>query len=305
MEREIWNGINKANLIQYYNEAYPYIERYIHSRPQSLHIKLHGANAPGLYIKDMEGRQPDCALIYSDIRRHKVAGKRSTIDYLVCNNKATLLWMINLGCIDVNPWNSRITNPEQPDYIVIDLDPSENVRSEQGLNRLRETAMAANAYCNKNKLKTFIKTSGRSGIHLLIPCGGFNYSIARSFAEHICEEIHLLVPSISTTQISVSQRKDKVFIDPSQNDYADTIASVYSVRPYIIPAVSTPIDAKELKKVDPHDFTIKTIFGRLRKKGDLFENINDAKIIEANNRALKNIATGNRQHAALTVESGR
>ena len=147
----------------------------------------------------MEGRQPDCAMIYSDERRHKIAGKRNVIDYLVCNNKATLLWMINIGCIDVNPWNSRITSAEQPDYIVIDLDPSEEQSSEQGLNRLRETASAANAYCKKKNLQPFIKTSGKSGVHLLIPCRGFTYSVARSFAEHICSEIHLLVPSISTT----------------------------------------------------------------------------------------------------------
>jgi bifunctional non-homologous end joining protein LigD len=237
----------------------------------------------------MEGRQPDCALIYTDNRRHKVAGKRNTIDYLVCNNKATLLWMVNIGCVDINPWNSRMTSPEQPDYIVIDLDPSETNRTEQGLKRLRETALAAIDYCSNMNLKTFIKTSGKSGVHLLIPCRGFTYSMARSFAEHICEQIHLLVPAVSTTAVSVSQRNNRVFIDPSQNDYADTIAAAYSARPYVIPAVSTPFEAKELKKIDPHDFTIDTIFERLQKKGDLFEKLDDAKIIERNNRVLKKL----------------
>ena len=248
---------------------------------------MHGANAPGLYIKDMEGRQPDCALIYTDKRRHQAEGKRNVIDYLVCNNKATLLWMINIGCIDVNPWNSRITNADQPDYIVIDLDPSEDERTDKGLERLRETALAASEYCNRKTLTAFIKTSGKSGIHLLIPCRKFSYSMARSFAEHLCDEIHQIVPDESTTEISVSQRKGRVFVDPSQNDYADTIAAAYSVRPYFIPSVSTPIEPKEIRKIDPHEYTIDKIFDRLRKKGDLFENINDAKIIEANNRVLK------------------
>jgi bifunctional non-homologous end joining protein LigD len=276
-------------LIQYYNEVYPFLKNHIHDRPQSLHIKLHGANAPGLYIKDMEGRQPDCALIYTDERRHKAEGKRNVIDYLVCNNKATLLWMINIGCVDVNPWNSRMTSPEYPDYIVIDLDPSEEVRTDQGLKRLRDTASATVEYCRTRQLKIFMKSSGKSGIHILIPCRGFTYSIARNFAEHICEDIQQLVPEISTTEISVSQRRGKVFIDPSQNDYADTIAAPYSVRPYIIPSVSTPIEAKEIRKVDPHDFTINTIFDRLHRKGDLFEKINDAKLIEGNNRVLKKL----------------
>jgi bifunctional non-homologous end joining protein LigD len=237
----------------------------------------------------MEGRQPECALIYTDERRHKSAGKRNVIDYLVCNNKATLLWMINIGCVDVNPWNSRMTSPEYPDYMVIDLDPSEEVRTDPGLKRLRDTALATVEYCRTRQLKIFIKSSGKSGIHVLIPCHSFTYSIARTFAEHICEEIRQLVPEISTTEISVSQRRGRVFIDPSQNDYADTIAAPYSVRPYIIPAVSTPIEAKEIRKVDPHDFTINTIFDRLQRKGDLFEKINDAKLIEGNNRALRKL----------------
>ena len=92
----------------------------------SLHIKPVNAGAPGFYIKDMEDRQPQCSKIFSDQRRHAVKGKRNKINYLVCNNEATLLWMINLGCIDINPWNSRISAPEHPDFIAIDLDPSDD-----------------------------------------------------------------------------------------------------------------------------------------------------------------------------------
>jgi bifunctional non-homologous end joining protein LigD len=237
----------------------------------------------------MEGRQPECATIYTDQRRHKAEGKRDVIDYLVCNNKATLLWMINIGCIDINPWSSRISSPEEPDYIIIDLDPSESKRTDKGLAMLRETAMATYAYCKKFGLKTFIKTSGKTGMHFLIPCRGFNYQVARNFTEHICEGIHQLVPDISTTAVSISQRQNKVFIDPSQNDYADTIAAPYSVRPYFIPTVSTPLHERELKKTDPHDFTIRNIFNRLNKNGDLFEKINDSKMIESNNKALKKL----------------
>jgi bifunctional non-homologous end joining protein LigD len=235
----------------------------------------------------MEGRQPECATIFTDKRRHKAEGKRDLIDYLVCNNRATLLWMINIGCIDVNPWSSRITNPEQPDYLIIDLDPSEEKRTAKGLDRLRETAMAALDYCKDKKLRTFVKTSGKTGIHFLVPCRGFAFSQARAFAEDICEEIHQLVPSISTTATSISQRRGKVYIDPSQNDYADTIASPYSVRPYHQPAVSTPLELKEINTtLDPHEFTIDEIFKRISKKGDLFDGINDPRMIEINNKIL-------------------
>ena len=289
VDRPIWKNTSKAALIEYYHNISPYLLPYIKDRPQSLHIKLNGALAPGLYIKDMEGREPECATVYRDTRRHPQPGKRNRIDYLVCNNEPTLLWMINLGCIDVNPWNSRILSPEEPDYLVLDLDPSEENRSENGLQKLRETAVAAIDYCQTRQLSTFVKTSGKSGIHVLIPCSGISFPEARSFAERICAEIHQIVPDQSTTAASISQRGNKVYLDASQNDYADTIASPYSVRPYILPCVSTPIKAKELKTIDPHSFTIETIFERLKKQGDLFDKLTDKKIIMKNNEALRQL----------------
>jgi bifunctional non-homologous end joining protein LigD len=286
--REIWKGISKASLIEYYHNISKFILPHISNRPQSLHIKLNGAYAPGLYIKDMEGRQPECAAIFTDRRRHKAEGKRNVIDYLVCNNEATLLWMINIGCIDVNPWSSRITDPEHPDYLIIDLDPSEQERTDKGLDRLRRTAMAAKEYCDKKGIRAFVKTSGKTGIHFLIPCRNLTYSEARAMTEHICEEIHLMVPDISTVSTSIAQRADKVYIDPSQNDYADTIAAPYSVRPFHRPTVSAPLEWKEINmKLDPYDFTMETILKRLARKGDLFSNLMDKKIIAANMKALK------------------
>jgi bifunctional non-homologous end joining protein LigD len=289
VDRNVWRGITKAAVLEYYNNISQYMLPHIIDRPQSLHIKLNGANAPGLYIKDMEGRQPECAAIFSDKRRHKAEGKRDVIDYLVCNNTATLLWMVNIGCIDINPWSSRMTGPETPDYIIIDLDPSEENRTEKWLERLRTAALASQEYCESKKLKTFIKTSGKTGMHFLIPCRGFEFPQARVFAEQICEGIHELVPDVSTTNVSVSQRGGKVFVDPSQNDYADTIAAPYSLRPYIMPTVSTPVDKRELKNIDPHLFTMENIFERIRKKGDLFEEINEKAIIEKNVKSLKNL----------------
>jgi bifunctional non-homologous end joining protein LigD len=198
--------------------------------------------------------------------------------------------MVNIGCVDINPWSSRYTDPETPDYLVIDLDPSEENRTDKGLNRLRETAMAAKEYCDKIGLKTFIKTSGKTGMHFLVPCRGFSFTQARDLTEHICSEIHQLVPAISTTATSISQRENKVYIDPSQNDYADTIAAAYCARPYYKPCVSTPLDPKEINAtLDPHEFTIETIFTRLRKKGDLFKDLLSKKMYEANNKILKKL----------------
>jgi bifunctional non-homologous end joining protein LigD len=285
VEREIWKGINKAELIQYYHNISKYILPYIKNRPQSLHIKPLNAYSEGFYIKDMEGRQPDCADIYTDIRKHKKAGKRDVIEYLVCNNEATLLYMINLGCVDVNPWTSTIDNPTEPGYIVIDLDPSDD-----DFKKVIETAKAAKELFESKRLKSLVKTSGKSGMHILLPCSGFDFTAARTIAQKVCDEINKLVPSFTTTEISVSQRGKKLYIDPNQNDYADTIAAPYCARPNKVPTVSTPIDWKEIKdSLYPSDFTIKNILERVKKKGDLFKGLFDKKAITGNNKILKQL----------------
>ena len=270
-------------MIQYYHSIAAYILPHLKDRPLSLHIKPVNANAPGFYIKDMEGRQPDCAEIFSDKRKHSKKGKRSTIDYLVCNNEETLLYMINLGCIDINPWTSRTTASEYPDYIIIDLDPSDD-----DFSKAIETAMEAKKLFDKHKLQTFVKTSGKTGIHIYIPCVDFTFPQARTIAEKICNDIHQMLPDLTTTEVTISKRGNKLYIDPNQNDYADTIAAPYSARPYHIPTVSTPLEWKEVnEKLKPAVFTIKTAVARLKRKGDLFKKIPDEKIRNGNSKVLK------------------
>jgi len=264
---------------------------YLKDRPESLHLKLRNAGAPGLYLKDMEGRQPDCADIFTDIRRHPVRGKRNQIDYLVCNNEATLLWMVNLGCIDINPWNSRVVAPDNPDYLVIDLDPTVKDEKSNYLDKLLDTALATKAWCEKHKVRAFAKTSGKTGIHFYLPCTDINFAEARILTERICAEIHALVPESSTIENSISQRGNLVYIDPSQNDYADTLAAPYSARPFHIPTVSTPLEWKEInRRLDPHRFTILNIPARIEKKGDLFAGVLNKKIANANTKALRGLA---------------
>jgi bifunctional non-homologous end joining protein LigD len=248
-----------------------------------LHIKPVSPTAPGLYIKDMEGRQPECAEIFATKRKHPKPGKRSVIDYIVCNNKATLLWLINLGCIDINPWSSRINNYLNPDFIIIDLDPSDD-----DFRKAIRTAQAAKQLLDEHSLKTFIKTSGKTGIHILIPCTGFTFPEARSIAVNICRQVHELVPEITTTAISINQRGKKLFVDPSQNDEADTIASAYSCRPFHVPTVSTPLNWNEVKDgLTPDAFTVKTILKRVEKNGDLFSDAGNVKIQKANAKKLQ------------------
>lgn len=285
VEKELWKGVSKAQLIEYYHLVSPYILPYLKDRAESLHIKNIKPTVPGFYIKDMEGHQPKWAETFAVTRKHPKKGKRNTINYLVCNDEATLLYMINLGCIDVNPWTSRIENYLEPDFIIIDLDPSD-----EDFKKVIKTAQASKKVFDQLKLKTFVKTSGKTGIHIYIPCEKFSFADARTIAEKICQRINDLVPEITTTEITVSKRGGKLYIDPNQNDEADTVAAPYSVRPAALPTVSTPLDWKEVnEKLDPKRFDIHSILDRVKKKGDLFESVMDQKIRKNNSGFLKKL----------------
>ncbi len=285
IEKEIWRGITKSELIQYYHTVAPFILPHLKDRPLSLHVKNNGATKPGVYIKDMEGREPSFAEIFNVKRKHKKKGKRDEIDYLVCNNEATLLYIVNLGCIDVNPWTSRTSDYLHPDFIIIDLDPTDN-----DFKKVIETAIAAKRYFDKVKLKVFPKTSGKTGMHLYIPCEDFTFPEARSIAVSISKEISSLIPDIATSENTISKRGNKVFVDYNQNDEADTVAAPYSARPGPQPTVSTPLEWKEVnEKLRPVIFDITNIGTRIKKKGDLFEKVFDEAIRRSNCKVLKSL----------------
>jgi bifunctional non-homologous end joining protein LigD len=285
VDTELWSGVTKADVIQYYHSISRYILPHLKDRPLSLHIKLKGPHAPGVYIKDMEGRQPDFAEIFTTERKHKKKGKRNIIDYLVCNNIPTLLYMVNLGCIDINPWTSQTLSPTGPNYIIIDLDPSDG-----DFSKAIESAKASKDFFDRCKVKAFIKTSGKTGMHIFLPCSSFSFPEARIIAENICAEVQSTMPSITTTSVNIASRGSRLYLDPNQNDYADTVAAPYSIRPYKHPNVSTPIDWKELTtELAPENFTIKNIVERLKKKGDLFKPVLDKKIALKNDEVLKKI----------------
>lgn len=283
VDRELWKGVTKAQLIQYYLGIAPYLLPHIKDRPLSLHLKLKGASSPGAYIKDMEGRQPDCADIFTTPRKHHKSGKRDIIDYLVCNNTPTLLYTVNLGCIDVNPWTSRTVSPMTPDYIIIDLDPSD-----EDFSKAIECARAAKDFFDRHHLKAFPKTSGKTGLHLYLPCSAFNFQQARRIAESICTKVQRMVPEIATTELTVSERGTKLYLDPNQNDYADTVAAPYCVRPSRKMTVSTPLAWREVRSsLKSTQFDLHNVLKRVEQKGDLFAGVLDKKIAQANDKTLK------------------
>lgn len=256
----------KGDLIQYYNSASKYILPYLKDRPESLNRFPNGINGPSFYQKNVGEMPPDWVKTVKIFSEHN----SEYINYLVCQDKATLIFMANLGCIEINPWFSRIKHLANPDFIAMDLDPEEI-----SFEKVIESALAVKEVLNKGKVNGYIKTSGATGLHIYIPLKArYDFDTAKEFALVIAQLAHELVPDITSLERSPSKRKRKVYLDYLQNRKGQTLAAPYSLRPKPMATVSAPLNWKEVKLgLSPQDFTMKTIFNRLSKVGDLFEGV--------------------------------
>ncbi|HTN45728.1 MAG TPA: DNA ligase D [Flavipsychrobacter sp.] len=266
-EKLYWKkeGITKGDMIDYYNTVYKYIIPYLKDRPQSLHRFPNGIDQPSFFHKDAGENVPgfiDTYAVWSD-------SANKTVDYIVCNNKPSLQYIANLGCIELNPWNSRTATPDKPDYMVLDLDPSDKNTYDEVV----DCALVIKELCDRIKIKSYCKTSGASGLHIYIPLQAkYDYEHVRSFAELLAHHVLDTLPETTTLVRSLSKRKkDHIYLDYLQNKQGATLCSVYSLRPKPFAPVSTPLEWKEVKHgLDPRDFNIKNVLTRLQKKGDLF-----------------------------------
>ena len=187
--------------------------------------------------------------------------------YLVILDQDSLLFTINLGCIDLNPFNSRIGHLEYPDYLVIDLDP-ENIT----FDAVVEVAQAFHELFEQYEIPSYCKTSGATGLHVYIPTGAaYTYEQVRRLAELFARLVHQQLPNTTSMVRTPSKRQGRVYLDYLQNNFGQTVAAPYCVRPRPKAPVSTPLEWKEVKPgLDPTFFTIENTGPRLKKKGDLF-----------------------------------
>jgi bifunctional non-homologous end joining protein LigD len=248
------------------------------------------------YDRNLKGFYPTWVPVFTTDRRNPVEGKSEDIDWAVCNDLPTLMYLLTLGAVDFHPWASRIESSDYPDYIIIDLDPYEpENKKDKEYNakmwqKVIKVAVAAKKIFDEFGLHSFVKTSGRKGMHLLLPCRDIKYGDTRVIAEHICEVIHKAVSKISTVNQSNHGREDKVYIDPSQNDYGDRLAAPYCVRAYQQSYVSTPLKWPEVNsKLDRHKFTMHTILERLEDVGDLFQDLMKVEYQMQNTKVLKRL----------------
>jgi bifunctional non-homologous end joining protein LigD len=265
LNKVLWpdEGYTKNDLIDYYRNASHWILPHLKGRPQSQHRFPNGINGKSFYKKNMED-VPD----WADTIKVESGSHGGFVNYLICNDEPTLIYMANLACIEFNPWSSRKGSLEYPDWIVIDLDPGEKNTFDQVI----DAAQAVKSVLDKGKIKAYPKTSGSSGIHIYIPMGGkYTYDEGKLFANVIAEMAQSLLPETTTTIRNTQKRGDKIYIDYRQNIMGQTLASVYSVRPKPGATVSTPLKWEEVKTgLHPTDFTIRNVVPRFKKMGDIF-----------------------------------
>ncbi|HEY1020876.1 MAG TPA: DNA ligase D, partial [Flavisolibacter sp.] len=257
--------ITKGDLLNYYHTVAPYMLPYMIGRPQSLNRFPNGINGKSFYQKNMKGKV-DAWL--STFERSSSDGEEK--DFLVCTGEASLLYMANLGCIEMNPWHSRVQNPHHPDWCVIDLDPGKI-----SFDKVIETAKVISALLDSLDIPSYPKTSGSTGLHIYVPLGAkYGYEQSRQLAELIATLVHAELPKWTSLDRSPQKRKNKIYLDYLQNRPIQTICAPYSVRPRPGATVSAPLHWEEVKKgLRIQQFTIKNMEDRLKSEGDLFTGV--------------------------------
>ena len=267
LDKVFWpeEGYTKGDVINYYDKIYKYIIPYIKNRPESLLRMPNGIAEKGFFQKDAGVHAPEWVTkqkLYSE-------SVEKDIEYIVCNDKPTLLYMANLGCIEINPWNSQLGSLDNPDWLVMDLDPSDN----NTFGQVIEAANVIKDILGKAGAACYPKTSGATGIHVYVPLAAkYNYEHAKEFAHMIASLAHEQLPEFTSLERSLAKRgKDHIYIDYLQNRRGQTLSCAYSLRPKKGASVSTPLEWDEVRPgLHPTNFTINNIFERLEKKGDLF-----------------------------------
>jgi bifunctional non-homologous end joining protein LigD len=258
--------ISKGEMLKYYYNIAEYILPYMKDRPQSLNRFPNGINGESFYHKNMGGKVDKWLKTFK--RFSESSGEPK--DFLICTDTASLIYMANLGCIEMNPWHSRVQTALYPDWSVIDLDPGEI-----SFEKVIETAQAVRQVLDSLQIPSYPKTSGSTGIHIYIPLGAkYNYEQSKQLAELIANLVHEELPSFTSLIRDPRKRKDKIYIDYLQNRPIQTICAPYSIRPKPGATVSAPLHWDEVKKgLRISNFTMKNMPDRAKDVGDLFNGV--------------------------------
>jgi bifunctional non-homologous end joining protein LigD len=257
-------GVTKGDLIQYYADVAPLLLPHIRDRAMVMKRYPHGAAGEFFFMKRAPTPRP--AWIRTCSIQHESG---NIIDFPVIDDVPSLLWVINLGCIDLNQWYATCDDVDRPDYLHFDLDPGS-----APFDRVLESARVVHDALTVLKMPAYAKTTGSRGIHLYVPIvRGPVQKEVWTFAKALAQELAGRHPALMTSEYRVAKRpKGRVLIDYNQNAWGRTLASIYSVRPHPRACVSTPMTWKEVDKgVRIEDFRLDNVRARLAKIGDLWK----------------------------------
>ena len=264
-------GITKGDLLHYYRDMADWIIPYLKDKPISMRRQPNGISDPGFFQKDTDSAHlPDWIKtepLHSD-------SNNKDIHYIIGQDAATLLYMVNLGCIEINPWLSSYKKPENPDFVVIDIDPHDVPFTEPV-----EVALKTKEIFDRMKLDVFIKTSGSKGLHIYCYVGAkYDYDFTKMFAEYVAKLVHDELPNTTSIERSPAKRPNKTYIDFLQNRRGQTIACPYSVRPKPGATVSAPLHWHEVNNsLKLSDFTIHNMRERVKQIGDPWKDLTKSK----------------------------
>jgi bifunctional non-homologous end joining protein LigD len=264
-------GITKGDLLDYYRAVAPVVVPHLRDRPFTMRRYPDGAFGKAFFQKDAPKGMPEWIPRFRvQVSTRERPPKKRWIEAPLVNDEDALLWMVNMGCIDLNAWYSRVDRPDRPDFVLFDLDPSPDV----GFPEVVQVALLVKQALDALGLVAFPKTSSAEGMHVLLPVERrYTYAQTREFCEIVAGAIAATHRGLATTEWSKAKRRG-VLIDANQNGEGKTIASAYSVRPRAGAPVSTPLRWDEVEEsLDPTSFTMDVVLDRVRRHGDLFEGV--------------------------------
>jgi bifunctional non-homologous end joining protein LigD len=267
LRKVFWSelGITKGDLLQYYLDVSAALLPHLRDRAMVMKRYPHGAGGEFFFMKRAPSPRPDwielCSIEHDS---------GNIIDFPMVQDRASLLWVVNLGCIDLNQWYATCDDVDRPDYVHFDLDPGPGA----GFDRVRETGLIVKAALDALSMPSVVKTTGSKGLHVYVPIvRGPVQKQVWTFAKALAQELAVRNPALMTAEYRVAKRPHgRVLVDYNQNAWGRTLASIYSVRPRPEATVSTPVTWKEIEKgVRIEDFTLRNIPARIAKVGDLWK----------------------------------
>ncbi len=258
------SGLSKGDLLDHYARVASFLVPHLEGRPMVLKRYPNGWDQPFFFQHQMPDTAPDW------LTRVVLTKGGDAVTYIVVNDPLDLLWVVNLGCIDLNPWHAHAATADKADYVLFDLDPQEGVSFDSVIDVSLEIRMELDTL----GLVGHPKTSGSRGIHILVPIVPIAHESVRLFAQVVAQRVVARRPQLATVETSIARRGRRVYIDANQNGYGKTIASVYSVRPVAGATVSTPLEWDEVAAgFDPTRLTMAAVADRLSRHGDLFSGV--------------------------------